>query len=380
MDNSETPSVGMQPPPPLPPPPVIQAPAPVRPRKSGAWKIVLLVTVIVVVIGGGLIALGLASSLSSFTGLQTPYTQVAGPRLEEVLVEDNDASAKIAVVEVEGIITSQMMDPAGFNMADIIKAQLKRAGQDAKVRAVVLKVDSPGGEVLASDQINKAIAEFQKKTGKPVVASMGNLAASGGYYVAVASRWIVANELTLTGSIGVIMSSWNYRGLMDKVGVRPFTYKSGKFKDMLSGTRDPNQIPDEEREILQGLIDDVYRQFKGVVADGRHAAASRNPEAGRTLSADWEQYADGRVFSGREAFKHGFVDELGDFATATARARKLADLSNANVVRYQRRVDFADLFRFFGESESRAIKLDLGIELPRLKAGQPYFLPSTHLP
>ncbi|HEY9173262.1 MAG TPA: signal peptide peptidase SppA, partial [Verrucomicrobiae bacterium] len=357
-----------------------QPPAPVRPKKSGAWKIVLLVTAIVVLIGGGLIAVGLVSSLSSFTGFQTPYTQTVGPRLEEVLVEDNDASAKIAVVEVEGIITSQMLDPAGFNMADIIKAQLKRAGQDAKVRAVVLKVDSPGGEVLASDQINKAIAEFQRKTGKPVVASMGNLAASGGYYVAVASRWIVANELTLTGSIGVIMSSWNYRGLMDKVGVRPFTYKSGKFKDMLSGTRDPNQIPDEEREILQGLIDDVYRQFKGVVADGRQEAGRRNEEAGKALCADWEQYADGRVFSGREAFKHGFVDELGDFATATARARKLANLSNANVVRYQRRIDFADLFRFFGESESRAVKLDLGIELPRLKAGQPYFLPSTHLP
>lgn len=380
MDNIETPSIGTQPPPPLPPPPVIQPPAPVRPKKSGAWKIVLLVTAIVVLIGGGLIAVGLVSSLSSFTGFQTPYTQTVGPRLEEVLVEDNDASAKIAVVEVEGIITSQMLDPAGFNMADIIKAQLKRAGQDAKVRAVVLKVDSPGGEVLASDQINKAIAEFQRKTGKPVVASMGNLAASGGYYVAVASRWIVANELTLTGSIGVIMSSWNYRGLMDKVGVRPFTYKSGKFKDMLSGTRDPNQIPDEEREILQGLIDDVYRQFKGVVADGRQEAARRNEEAGKALCADWEQYADGRVFSGREAFKHGFVDELGDLATATARARKLANLSNANVVRYQRRIDFADLFRFFGESESRAVKLDLGIELPRLKAGQPYFLPSTHLP
>lgn len=381
MDNSETPSVGIQPPPPpLPPPPVIQPPAPAKPKKGGAWKIVLLVVVLVLVIGGGLIALGLASSLSDFAHIQTPYMQAAGPRLEEVLIEDNDASAKIAVVEVEGIITSQTVDPAGYNMADIIKAQLKRAGADSKVKAVVLKIDSPGGEVLASDEINKAITAFQKKTGKPVVASMGNLAASGGYYVAVASRWIVANELTLTGSIGVIMSSWNYRGLMDKVGVRPYTYKSGKFKDMLSGSRDPNQIPEEEREILQGLIDDVYRQFKGVVADGREEAASRNKSAGQTLSEDWEKFADGRVFSGSEAFKRGFVDELGDFAAATARARKLANIANANVVRYQQRIDFADLFRFFGESESRAVKLDLGIELPKLKAGQPYFLPSTHLP
>ncbi len=381
MDNSEMPSVGTPPPPPpLPPPPVIQPPSPARPRKSGTWKIVLLVVGIVAVIGAGLIALGLFSSLSSFTHLQTPYLQAAGPRLEEVLIEDNDASAKIAVVELEGIITSQMIDPAGFNTADVIKAQLKRAGADSRVRAVVLKIDSPGGEVLASDEINKAITAFQKKTGKPVVASMGNLAASGGYYVAVASRWIVANELTLTGSIGVIMSSWNYRGLMDKVGVRPYTFKSGKFKDMLSGSRDPDKIPPEEEKMLQDLIDEVYRQFKGVVADGREEAASKNQKAGQTLSEDWEKFADGRVFSGSEAFKRGFVDELGDFTAATARARKLANISSANVIRYQQRIEFADLFRFLGKSETRNVKLDLGVELPKLKAGQPYFLPSTHLP
>ncbi len=379
MENSETPSIGMQPPP-LPPPPVIQPPPPPKPRKSNAWKIVLLVVVVVVVVGGGLVALGLVSSLGSFANIQTSYHQAAGPRLDEVLVEDNDASAKIAVVELEGVITSEVVDPAGFNLVDVIKAQLKRAEEDSKVKAVVLKIDSPGGEVLASDEINKVVAAFQEKSGKPVVASMGNLAASGGYYVAVASRWIVANELTLTGSIGVIMSSWNYRGLMDKVGIRPYTFKSGKFKDMLSGSRDPNTIPEEEREMLQGLIDEVYQQFKGVVADGREEAASKNKNAGQTLVEDWEKYADGRVFSGSEAFKRGFVDELGDFATATARARKLAGISSANVVRYQQRIEFADLFRFFGESRAQTtVKLDLGVELPKINAGQIYFLPPSYL-
>lgn len=379
MEYSETPSIGMQPPP-LPPPPVIQPPPPPKPRKSNAWKIILLVVVVVVVVGGGLAALGLVSSLGSFANIQTPYHQAAGPRLDEVLVEDNDASVKIAVVELEGVITSEVVDPAGFNLVDVIKAQLKRAEEDSKVQAVVLKIDSPGGEVLASDEINKVVAAFQEKSGKPVVASMGNLAASGGYYVAVASRWIVANELTLTGSIGVIMSSWNYRGLMDKVGIRPYTFKSGKFKDMLSGSRDPNTIPEEEREMLQGLIDEVYQQFKGVVADGREEAASKNKNAGQTLVEDWEKYADGRVFSGSEAFKRGFVDELGDFATATARARKLAGISSANVVRYQQRIEFADLFRFFGESRAQTtVKLDLGVELPKINAGQIYFLPPSYL-
>ena len=146
------------------------------------------------------------------------YARTGGPRLEEIIKEDNDAPNKIALIEVNGIITGQAVDQGGHSMVDVIRAQLKRAQEDERVKAVILKVDSPGGEVLASDEINRAIADFQKKARKPVVASMGSLAASGGYYVSVPCRWIVANELTITGSIGVIMSAWNYRGLMDKVG------------------------------------------------------------------------------------------------------------------------------------------------------------------
>ena len=175
--------------------------------------------------------------------------------MEEVVTEDNDASTKIAVVDVDGIITSRAIDQSGYNMVDVIKAQLKRAEEDDKVKAVILKVDSPGGEVLASDEISRAIGEFQTKAhGKPVVCSMGSLAASGGYYVSAPCRWIVANDLTITGSIGVIMSTWNYRGLMDKVGVRPETFKSGKYKDMLSGSREPDSITQEERDMVQALI------------------------------------------------------------------------------------------------------------------------------
>ena len=181
-------------------------------------------------------------------GPRVAGTRQAGPRLEEATTEDNDASSKIAVIEVAGIITGRALDQGGFSMVDVIKAQLKRAEEDDRVKAVILKVDSPGGEVLASDEISRAIADFQtKRRGKPVVCSMGNLAASGGYYVAAPCRWIVANGLTITGSIGVIMSTWNYRGLMDKVGLRPETFKSGKYKDMLSGSREPESITDEER-------------------------------------------------------------------------------------------------------------------------------------
>jgi protease-4 len=296
------------------------------------------------------------------------------------MTEDNDAVNKIAVIEVEGIITSRVIDQGGYSMVEIIKAQLKRAEDDNKVKAVLLKVDSPGGEVLASDEINRAIGDFEDQTGKPVVASMGSLAASGGYYVSAPCQWIVANELTLTGSIGVIMHSWNYRGLMDKVGLRPEVYKSGKFKDMLSGEREPDQIPKEERQMLQSLIDETYGKFKSVVAEGRKRAKDRNKdrkEKGQPLSSDWTNYADGRVLSGSEAFKLGFVDQLGNFDVAKKRAQTLAGISSANLVEYQQRFDLSDLFKLFGKSEARGVKVDLGMDLPKLQAGQPYFLSPT---
>src|SRR5690606_37432008 len=125
---------------------------------------------------------------------------------------------------------------------EVIRAQLRRASWDDDVKAVLLKVDSPGGEVLASDEIARALEDFQKRAQKPVIVSMGSLAASGGYYVAAPCQWIVANELTITGSIGVIMQGFNYHGLMDKVGLRRGVYKSGEFKDMLSGARDPELV------------------------------------------------------------------------------------------------------------------------------------------
>ena len=247
---------------------------------------------------------------------------------------------------------------------------------------MILKVDSPGGEVLASDEIYRAIADFQRDSPKPVIAAMGNLAASGGYYVSAPCQWIVANELTITGSIGVILHTWNYRGLMNKVGLRPETYKSGKHKDMLSGERDPDKEDPEEREMVQSLINETYGRFTNVVAKGRALAHEKNQkyaenEQGRALSRDWTEYADGRVLSGSEAFKLGFVDQKGNFEDAVKRAQKLAGISAANLIEFQQRYDISDLFRLFGKSETRVVKLDLGVEGPKLQAGQLYFLSPT---
>ena len=359
------------------PPPVIMPPAATPPSRRGrGWMIFAIILLV-------LLAFSVLGNFSSLLGSlfypKAKHMRAAGPRLEEVITEDNDASDKLAIVEIDGIITSRTVDPGGHNMVDLIKAQLKRAEEDPKVRAVILKVDSPGGEVLASDDIYHAIADFQKTARKPVVASMQNLAASGGYYVSAPCQWIVANDLTITGSIGVILHAWNYRGLMDKVGLRPETYKSGKFKDMLSGERNPEEIPAEERAMVQSLIDETYDKFKSRVASGRGEAHEKNKkyptaEQGRKLVDDWEQYADGRVLSGTEAYKLGFVDQKGNFEDAVNRAKMIAGISSANLIEFQQRFDISDFFRLFGQTESKVVKLDLGVEAPKLQAGQLYFL------
>ncbi len=359
------------PPPPLSPPPVI-APAAGGPgkRKGRGWMIAALILLLFLVVS---VIANFGLLLGSAIPFETGVSHAAAPRLQEVLVEDNGARSKVAVVEVNGVIMSQRID-SRHNMVDVIEAKLKRAGEDDDVVAVLLKVDSPGGEVLASDEIYRKIQSFQSEYGLPVICSMGGLAASGGYYVSAPCDWIVANDLTITGSIGVILSTWNYRGLMDKVGLLPQTYKSGKHKDMLSGEREPEDIPEDEREMLQALIDEVYGKFKGIVKEGRETAYENNDGEGRPLVDNWVEYADGRVFSGTEAYQLGFVDEVGTFDDAVNRAAEWAGESKVNVIRYEHIPSFTSLFRLFGESKAQSIKLDLGMDLPKLEPGHLYFL------
>jgi protease-4 len=367
-----------QEPPPVTPPPVISPPPLPKPRRSRGWMIFAIILLVLLFISlFGNLTQFVSRMLSFNNGFKPSMARDIGPKLEECILEDNDARNKIAVIEVDGIITSHEADPAGNNMVDVIKAQLDRAKNDSRVKAVILKVDSPGGEVMASDQINKLFVKFQNgPDGKPVICSMGSLAASGGYYISAPSRWIVADDLTLTASIGVIMEGLNYRGLMDKIGVEPNVYKSGKFKDMLSPMRETNEIPPEEHAMVQKLIDDTYQKFKGVVRDGRNAAHKINGNEGKALSPDWESYADGRVVSGEQALQIGLVDELGDFDAAVDRAEKIANNGrDANLVEYRERYDLSNFLSMFGQSgQSHDIKLDMGLNIPKLQAGALYFL------
>jgi protease-4 len=373
---------GAPPPPPLnrPPPIIAPLPAPRPVRNGNGWKVFAIILVVLLVLS---LMANLRHAALAVVGVKMKPDHSTGPRLEEVTVRDDEASDnKIVVVPIQGVISGEPTDN-GYSLVSVIKEQLRLAQKDRDVKAVILKVDSPGGEVLASDEIANAIRKFQKDSGKPVIVSMGSLAASGGYYVSVPSKWIVANELTITGSIGVIMHGLNYRGLLDKIGVQPEVFKSGKYKDMLSPTKTPDEITPEEKQMVQALIDETFAKFKHVVQEGREAAFKNTPhtDAGvsQAFSPDWADYADGRILSGTEALKLGFVDELGDFDVAVNRARKLSGVSTANLVEYQPVFDISNLFRLLGKTDAKAVKVDLGVDVPKLRAGCQYFLLSTYL-
>ncbi|MBT7734697.1 MAG: signal peptide peptidase SppA [Verrucomicrobia bacterium] len=294
--------------------------------------------------------------------------------VEEVTLRDNDSKNKVAVIDLAGLIASFSVDASGNNMVESIRRQFKWAREDDDVKAVLFRINSPGGEVLAADHIYEIIRDFQDKCDKPVVAVMGALAASGGYYVAAPCNWIVAHELTITGSIGVIMQGYNLRNLMDKVGVRPMVFKSGKHKDMLSYDKREEDITPEERKIVQDLIDETFGRFKKIVREGRDLENRNKPGGGKALADGWETYADGRILSGTQALGQGFVDQLGDLDTATDRALKLAGYADADLIQYREPLNLANLFSLLGKSEAKEIKVDLGVDLPKLKSGRLYFL------
>lgn len=207
----------------------------------------------------------------------------------------------VAVLDIEGPI---------FNISEPMK-QLKSYMGNSSVKALVVRVNSPGGSVAASQEMFEELKKAKEK-GKKVVVSMGSVAASGGYYIACAADEIYANPGSVTGSIGVISEFPNIEGLMDKIGVRFETLKTGKFKDTGSPFR---PMTDEEEELVQEMLMDVYEQFVEAVAESRKMPID-----------EVKKYADGRIFSGRQAIEYGFVDALGTQSDAIQRAADLAGI------------------------------------------------------
>jgi protease-4 len=212
---------------------------------------------------------------------------------------------RVGVVDLEGVILS----------ADRFRETLKRFHDAPNVKAVVVRINSPGGGVAASQELNREIVRFRRETHKPVVVSMESVAASGGYYTAVAADHIVANPGTITGSIGVIIQYINYGDLLEWAKLRAVTMKSGVLKDAGNPTR---PLTDEERAYFEDLIQKLRAQFVGAVTDGRK---------GRLKPGAMDRMADGRVVTGEEAQTLGLVDEIGDYRDAVDRAARLAGMS-----------------------------------------------------
>lgn len=247
---------------------------------------------------------------------------------EKIVSSDTRAEGKIALVDLEGILTRDHYESILGSRESLIVSfveKLKKAEADGDVRAVIVRIDSPGGDATTSDILYHELKAFRERTRRPVVAAFLGVAASGGYYVASAADRIVAHPTSITGSIGVIALHVSLAGLMDKIGVKATALKSGPSKDAGSPFRD---LTEEDRKLLQGLVDRLYERFVGVVAEGRR---------GRLTEADVRALADGRVFTAAQASEAKLVDRVGYLQEAVEEAKQLAGLKAAKVVMYSRK-------------------------------------------
>ncbi len=329
-------------------------------RKLGCLSIFLFVALCLSLVANVVLILVTLSRLAGNAD------QEKRPRFREVLVEHGDGESRIAVITLRGLISSSIPGSVGDSMVDDMRYALEQARDDKNVRAIVLEIDSPGGEVNASDVIYHAVLKTREK--KPIVVYMGSLAASGGYYIACGGQYLMANDTTITGSIGVIIQTLNYEQLFNKVGLASIIFKSGQFKDMLNGAR---PVTPEERDYIQGFVMGTYEKFLGIVANERHLSA----DVLRTT------VADGRILSGQTALENKLIDGLGQIDDAYAKARELGHAPGAGIVKYGPPFTFGRFFRALSETNSRRIEISLPKQLvPQLESGRAYLLPSYYAP
>jgi len=278
---------------------------------------------------------------------------------------------KIALIRVEGIILNSENNWSWNTIASAnnISDQLYNAENDSSVKAIILYIDSPGGEETAIEKIHHHIKSVEKK-GKKTVALMNSVAASGGYYIAAGCDRIIAGKLTITGSIGVIIDSYKYYNLLSKIGVQDEVYKTGEFKDFLNPAR-PSTL--REQELVQNMLNESYEDFIQVVSAGRI-------NKDKSLTVDYIKKSiigDGRIFSGQEALNLGLIDKLGYYSDAVDEAIQLAklDKKNVQIITYEGKMGIGELL-------SRLLykKFSINLEIPGInrnayiKPGSLYFL------
>jgi protease-4 len=325
--------------------PVQAAPPPKK--KSGwgiFWGILLGLSVLANIVFFLMIIGLMAVVVTGKADVITEKVLLSGPRTQ-----------KIAVIRVDGVIDSERAQ-------DVVE-KIQHAKKDRHVRAIILSVDSPGGTVSGSDQIHNEIVKYRKEKARPVVGFMQGLAASGGYYISVASDEIVAEPTTITGSIGVIMSYLVLEDLLEgKLGIEPVIVKSGERKDWPSSFHRPSE--EELKYFEQRIITPAFERFKNIVADGR----------GELSIEDVNRLADGSIFSADEALSAKLIDQIGYFDEAVSKAKELAGIEEAQIVEYTRPFSFAGIF---GSEAKRVFKLDKNT-IYELSTPQVMYLWSIH--
>jgi len=333
-----------------------------KPKVLGCVGVLLVLLLFVsVLVNVGLLA---GRSAAGFTLDHHSPVLRAAPFEVEQLVEARRSSTRDRIVQLDitGVITGDSR-PGSGSMVEEIKRALHQAVEDPRVKAIVLRIDSPGGEVTASDTLYAAVKAAANK--KKVVAYLDSVAASGGYYLACGAERIVAHPTGITGSIGVIMSGYGVQGLMEKAGVETRTFKSGAMKDAGAMSR---AMTEPERAFFQDLVMQNYERFVGIVSAAR----------GVPVEALKNGLADGRVVLGEAAVAGRLADESGYLEAAYAAAQKLAGLADAEVVRYTRVPGWRDLLGFLAQSGTGAGAVKVQVDLPGLgeaamRPGRCYF-------
>jgi protease-4 len=315
-------------PPPMPYPPMMMFPPPPR---GGGFAKAIFVTLATTIFG---LSLTLNIYLLLMTGLMSGS---ASTMLHSTVEQDGEVDQQIAVVPVRGLIVDET-----YRQFD---KWLTSIEDDSNVKAVVIDVDTPGGEVTASDQIHRRLIDFKARRKLPIVVAMGGMGTSGGYYVSANADWIIAQPTTLTGNIGVRWDRLSLAKMAEKVGVEDNSLHSTGADFKTAGSMWKTETP-EQTAYLTGLIDEAFRIFKKVVADGR----------GAKLKQSIDSIANGKVYTAGEAKELGLIDQVDYFDAALAKAKSMAGLSSPQVVRYSRPPSF---FESLGAESSLASQLKL---------------------
>lgn len=273
---------------------------------------------------------------------------------------------KIAMIDLSGLISnakSKSLLSEGHNKVSDLRETLNAIERDPSVKAVVLRINSPGGTITATEMMYRDLLEFKKRTHKPVVTVMLDVCASGGFYVSCASDYRIAYPSTITGSIGVIIQTVNFSGTMSKLGISAKAFTSGPNKDMLSPLR---PLSESDSALAQNMVNEFYGQFL-------HVVKTAHPNV---KEADWPMLTDGRVVTGKDAVKYGLVDQTGDIDAALAKAKEMAGIKKAQIIQYTRHDEHKGSVYAAGEPVSPQVNLmNFNIDLSELTpALHPQFL------